>query len=62
MTYTVIYRTGGTANGAWHRTLETFATRTAAAAFAATIERQGYPTLVHQTALLEAVGLPTENE
>lgn len=57
-TFTVIYRTGGTHNFKWHRTNETHHDYLAAVEFAKDIERQGYPTLIHKTDMLDAIGLP----
>lgn len=57
-TFTVIYKTGGTLNSQWHRVLENYTSREAAQGKAAEVNRAGYETLIHDTARLEAVGLP----
>jgi hypothetical protein len=56
-TYTVIYRTGGKENFRWNRTL---AYQTYAVAMRAALElsRAGYVGLIHETAKLDAIGLP----
>lgn len=57
-TYTIIYRTGGTANFRWHRVLERYATRHAASPVQDELERAGYLTRCHVTRQLDAIGLP----
>ena len=57
-TYTVIYRTGGTLNAKWHRTLGRFTDYKKAVASANEIERQGYKALIQDTKMLDAIGLP----
>lgn len=57
-TFTVIYRTGGTANAQWKRVLERFSTREAAQACKAEVERTGRKALIHDTAQLERLGMP----
>lgn len=58
MTYSVIYRQGGTERCRWNRVLETYSTREQAKSSADKIERQGYKTLIQRTVDLEAHGLP----
>jgi len=57
-TYTVIYRTGGTENFKWNRVGERYPDRSSAQKSADGLERMGYPSLVHDTKLLDAIGLP----
>lgn len=57
-TFTVIYRTGGTENFKWNRVGERYPDRASAKESAAGLERMGYPSLVHDTKLLDAIGLP----
>ena len=58
MTYTVIYRTGGTDNCQWHRALAV-QTKEEATAQVAAIEHGGRRALYHETGRLDAIGLPT---
>ena len=58
MTYSVVYRTGGTQNFKWCRTNETFLTRDEAINFAAGIEKMGYKTMIYITKQLNNIGLP----
>jgi hypothetical protein len=58
MTYTVIYRTGGTERFKWNRMLDTFTTHAAATLEAEDVERMGYRALVYNTAKLDAIGMP----
>jgi len=55
--YCVIYRTGGTCNFTWHRSLAM--PQQAAESFCADTRRMGYPALVEVYALSMAVGLPS---
>jgi hypothetical protein len=55
-TYTVIYRTGGTENFRWLKTLPM--QRHEALAAKAEIERGGRAARMHKTSLLESIGLP----
>ena len=57
-TFTVIYRTGGTENFKWNRVGERYSDRTSAEESADGLERMGYPSLVHDTKLLDSIGLP----
>ena len=57
-TFTVIYRTGGTENFKWNRVGERYPDRASAKESAASLERMGYPSLVHDTKLLDSIGLP----
>ena len=56
-TFTVIYRTGGTLRCRWHKTSPK-ALREDAQALAADLEKAGDKSLVHNTQLLNAIGLP----
>jgi hypothetical protein len=56
-TYTVIYRTGGTARCSWHKT-QVQRNREDAYALQRDLEKAGYKALVHDTALLNSVGMP----
>jgi hypothetical protein len=58
-TFTVIYRTGGTENFKWNRVGERYTNRTSAKESADGLERMGYPALIHDTKLLDAIGLPS---
>ena len=58
MTYSVAYRTGGTAHCQWRRVYETFTTLEAANDCAARTERMGYKSNVYKTNELDAIGLP----
>lgn len=57
-TYTVIYRTGGTDNFKWHKVYERYINRDDARAKQADLNAAGYPALVHDTQLLDSVGMP----
>lgn len=57
-TFTVIYRTGGTENFKWNRVGERYSDRASARESADGLERMGYPALVHDTKLLDSIGLP----
>lgn len=57
-TFTVIYRTSGTENFKWNRVGERYPNRASAKESAAGLEPMGYPSLVHDTKLLDAIGLP----
>ena len=57
-TFTVIYRTGGTVNFQWHRTLTSERSREALKTFAAGIERMGYKARVVTLQELAVAGLP----
>ena len=56
-TFTVVYRTGGTENCTWRRTMA-YATREEARESAASVERMGYKALVHKTHEIDAIGMP----
>jgi hypothetical protein len=57
-TFTVIYRTGGTENFKWNRVLALFENGQDAVAKKGELEKMGYPSLIHDTHLLDAVGMP----
>lgn len=57
-TYSIIYRTGGTDNFKWHRVGERYTTPTLAYAKQSELEKMGYPSLVHDTEMIESIGLP----
>jgi len=57
-TWTVVYRTGGTARCAWHRVLDSYPNETSARSKASEIERMGYRALVFITRQLDAIGMP----
>lgn len=56
-TFTIAYRTGGTKNFSWHRTLA-FATKAEAEQGAEEVRRGGRPALVFDTGQLDSIGLP----
>jgi len=56
-TFTVGFRTGGTENFKWRRTLP-YATREEAEKAVKEIEASGYPCLIYHTSELDAIGLP----
>lgn len=56
-TWTTIYRTGGTTRCRWHKTTPQVR-REDADAMRADLEKAGYRALVHDTRLLNSVGLP----
>ena len=58
MTYSIVYRTGGTHNCTWQRVFEGHADVASANAQAAALERMGYKALVMQYATLRAIGMP----
>lgn len=60
-TFTVIYRTGGTMNARWHR-CASVATHEEARKMQDEIKRGGRKALIHNTRLLDAIGLPTGYE
>ena len=55
-TYCIVYRTGGTENFKWRRTLPM--SRENATQAHASVERMGYPALMVDYELSKAVGLP----
>jgi hypothetical protein len=57
-TYTVIYRTGGTDNFKWNKVTDTFTDYNDATIKAATIEKMGYKTIIHDTEKINNIGLP----
>jgi hypothetical protein len=57
-TFTVIYRTGGTENFAWHKILELYPTYEAAKVKADYEEHRGYPCLIFDTHQLDVIGMP----
>ncbi len=57
-TYTVIYRTGGTQNFEWHRVFTVFSDKSQAQAKQQELAAMGYPALIHDTKMLESVGMP----
>ena len=57
-TFSIYYRTGGTANFEWHLVFDTYATYQAAETKAAEIRRMGYPAHVEKTRLVKSIGLP----
>lgn len=57
MTFTTVYRTGGTANAKWHAALPV-ATREEADRQREEVERMGYKALVKTTREVELHGLP----
>ena len=57
-TFTVIYRTGGTETFKWNRILTSFEDKQDAIAKKIELEKMGYPSLIHDTHLLDAVGMP----
>lgn len=57
-TYSVYFRTGGTANFRWQYVLKTFSTREEAAAKVSELERGGYAAHYAYTDAIRAVGLP----
>jgi hypothetical protein len=58
MTYSIVYRAGGTDRCSWRRVGYAFADVASANAFASDTERAGYKALVMPTAQLDAIGLP----
>lgn len=60
--FSVIFRAGGTDNFKWNLVGERFATSEAAAAKKADLERMGYPSLVHDAAMLASIGMPETYE
>ena len=58
MTYSIVYRTGGTHNCTWQRVFESHADVASANAQAAALERMGYKALVMPYATLRAIGMP----
>ena len=58
MSFTTIYRTGGTSRVTWRRCAPV-GTRAAAEVQADACEKAGYKALVFNTKQLDAVGLPT---
>ena len=58
--YYVIYRTGGTQNVQWHRTLAMF--KVEAEQARAEVERGGRKAIVVNKSLSDAIGLPTGYE
>jgi hypothetical protein len=61
-TFTVYFRTGGTANFKWERQLELHATREAAQASVNELVRMGYPAHYADSQLLNSIGLPDTYE
>ena len=57
-TYTVIYRVGGTKRFTWHRCFDSHTDFYNARLQADVLEHQGYKALIHNTAQLNAIGLP----
>ena len=55
--FNVIYRTGGTHNCKWIRVLDAYPIDQAHT-IAASIERMGYRTVIHDTDTVRAIGLP----
>jgi hypothetical protein len=55
--YAVIYRTGGTVNFKWNRVLGSF-NREEAVSECESLERMGYPTLMHDVEMLDSIGMP----
>ena len=58
MTYSIVYRTGGTDRCSWRRVGYAFVDVASANAFASDTERAGYKALVMPTAQLDAIGMP----
>jgi hypothetical protein len=58
MTYSIVYRSGGTHNCTWQRVMNSYADVASANAKAAEIERMGYKALVTPYATLRAIGMP----
>jgi hypothetical protein len=58
MTYSIVYRTGGTHNCTWQRVMAAHADVASANAQAAALERMGYKALVMPYATLRAIGMP----
>lgn len=56
--YTVVYRTGGTLNAKWHRTLVNEPVKRDAERVKFELEAMGYKALVFTVAALDAIGLP----
>lgn len=56
--YQVIYRIGGRDDFEWRLTLEAFGNYDEAQAYAQTIERRGYKTLIGLVWEWEAIGMP----
>jgi len=61
MSYTVIYRTGGTENFKWHKCVPV-GSHADAEEQKQEIERMGYKAIVHKTAEIESIGLPETYE
>jgi hypothetical protein len=57
-TFTVVYRTGGTESAKWRKCLPVLSSAEAVA-LADDIGRMGYKAIIHFTATLEAIGMPT---
>jgi hypothetical protein len=57
-TYTVYFRTGGTANFKWQTCTTLFTTTEQARAKCAELNRMGYPAHYADSAQLAAIGLP----
>ena len=55
--WTIIYRTGGTENFQWHKSIA-YLSKEEAAVSMKELERMGYAALMHTTRLLESIGLP----
>lgn len=56
-TFTVVYRTGGTENCVWKRSL-TVVKSVEAIAIKESLERAGYKALIHKTSQLDKLGMP----
>lgn len=61
-TFTVIYKTGGTKRFHWHRMFESYRTYEDAQRKAFEITNMGYETLIHDTDLLNSIGVPDPQE
>lgn len=57
-TYTVYFRTGGTANFKWHRIAERYTTDEAAIAKKQELHAMGFPACYEYTDVLDRIGLP----
>jgi hypothetical protein len=60
--YTVIYKTGGTECYQWHKIYTSFATVESAIEKRKELERMGYESLIHDTMLLNAIGMPEDKK
>jgi hypothetical protein len=57
-TFTVIFKTGGNLNYKWNRIFTRFANRELAQGKAKELNKMGYETLIHDTDMLNTVGMP----